>query len=146
MPAPGRVIADQTAREVLQADGVQPDFAAERRAPARPDDAPRLAGPAPGAPLDIDYIHRTGDGAEIYFVANRVTNAVSADCVFRVAGKAPELWNAVTGEHKFAAAYERERRTHHRAAGFRPVRLLVCRLPRTGSGASGHGQEQQRRR
>ena len=106
MPAlPGRVIADQTAREVLQADGVQPDFAAERRAPARPDDAPRLAGPAPGAPLDIDYIHRTGDGAEIYFVASRVTNAVSADCVFRVAGKAPELWNAVTGEHKFSAAY-----------------------------------------
>jgi len=59
-----------------------------------------------GAPLDMDYIHRTGRGAEIYFVANRATNAVTVNCTFRVSGKAPELWNAVTGEHQFAAAYE----------------------------------------
>jgi len=84
----GRVITGSTAREVLQADGIPPDCEFLDAA---------------GWPLD--YIHRTADDAEIYFVANRATNAVSVNCAFRVAGKAPELWNAVTGERKFAAAY-----------------------------------------
>lgn len=85
----GRVFAGQTAREVLLADGVPPDFE---------------FNDVPGA--DIDYIHRSTDGAEIYFVANRSTNAVSLDCTFRVASKAPELWNPVTGERTFATAYK----------------------------------------
>ena len=89
----GRVIAGKTAREVLLADGVQPD-------------CEFLPAANPQSPTDFDYIHRTDDGAEIYFVASRVTKAVSADCAFRIAGKSPELWNPVTGEHKFAAAYE----------------------------------------
>jgi hypothetical protein len=85
----GRVIAGKTAREVLLADGVLPDC--------------EFSG-APGVPLD--YIHRTDGGAEIYFVASRTNLAATATVAFRVSGKAPELWNAVTGEHKFAAAYE----------------------------------------
>jgi hypothetical protein len=89
----GRVIADRTAREVLLADGVQPD-------------CEFVSTLNPQISINFDYIHRTADGAEIYFVANRSTNSVSADCIFRVAGKAPEIWDAVSGEHKFAAAYE----------------------------------------
>lgn len=85
----GRVFSGETARGVLLGDGIKPDF--------------EFSG-EPGA--DIDYIHRTTGSAEIYFVANRSTNAISGNCVFRVAGKAPELWNAVTGEHQFAAGYE----------------------------------------
>ena len=104
----GRVIAGKTAREVLLADGVPPDFEAERWAPSRPDSAaePQLAGTVSGAPLDIDCIHRTDGDAEIYFVANRANTAASATGAFRVIGKTPELWNAVTGERKYAAAYE----------------------------------------
>ena len=102
----GRVITGKTAREVLQADGVPPDCVAERRAPARADDDLQLAEPVLGAPLQLDYIHRTDEGAEIYFVATRTNHAASALCTFRVSGKAPELWNAVTGEHKYAAAYQ----------------------------------------
>jgi hypothetical protein len=89
----GHVIADKTAREVLFADGVPPD-------------CEFLPAASPQPPTDFDCIHRTSDGAEIYFVANRLTNATSANCIFRVAGKAPELWNPVTGEHTFAEAYE----------------------------------------
>ncbi len=84
----GRVLAHNTAREVLQADGILPDCEIQ----------------ADGG--DFDFIHRTDGGAEIYFVANRATNAASAVCTFRVGGKAPELWNPVTGGRKFAEAYE----------------------------------------
>ncbi len=88
----GRVIAGRTARDVLQTDGV-------------PLDCDFLS--AANSSTDFDYIHRSADGAEIYFVANRLTNSVAGTTVaFRVSGKAPELWNAVTGEHKFAGAYD----------------------------------------
>ena len=48
----------------------------------------------------VSFSHRRTEDVEIYFVANRSTNATSASCTFRVAGKAPELWNAVTGERR----------------------------------------------
>jgi len=83
----GRIITSQTAREVLLADGILPDCEFS-------------AGPG-----DFDYIHRTAGETEIYFVANRTNFAARADVTFRVNGKAPELWNAVTGEHQFAPAY-----------------------------------------
>jgi hypothetical protein len=88
----GRIIAGRNAREILQADGV-------------PLDCEFLS--AENSSTDFDYIHRSADGAEIYFVANRLTNSVANTIVaFRITGKAPELWNAVTGERKCAMAYE----------------------------------------
>jgi hypothetical protein len=100
----GRVIAGQSARAVLLADGVPPDCEFLN---------------AEGVPLD--FIHRTTDDAEIYFVANRATNAAAVNCVFRIAGQAPELWNPVTGERKFAAAYgEKDGRT------FVPLDFAPC--------------------
>jgi len=91
----GRVIAGKTAREVLLARGIQPDFEGTSDQPA-----------------GLEYIHRRDGAADIYFVANRAkTNAVAVGS-FRVSGKAPELWNPVTGERKFAAAYtEQDGRT-----------------------------------
>ncbi len=85
------VVSDQTAREVLLAQGVYPDVE---------------FGVPTNAAAAFDFIHRTDGDAEIYFVANRATNAVSARCTFRVAGKSPELWDAVSGRHRLAAAYE----------------------------------------
>ncbi|MGC3958956.1 MAG: glycosyl hydrolase [Verrucomicrobiota bacterium] len=79
----GRVIADKTAREVLLADGVKPDF-------------------EPVSPV-LNYIHRRDGGAEIYFVASRTNVPTSVACSFRITGKVPELWNAVTGERRGAA-------------------------------------------
>ncbi len=85
----GRVISGKTTREFLMADGVKPDF--------------EFSGAKEGA--EIGYIHRGDGGAEIYFVANRAKRPESLQATFRVAGKAPELWDAVTGERRFAAAY-----------------------------------------
>jgi hypothetical protein len=65
--------------KVLQATGVPPDFEAD--------------GP-------IRYTHRTDGNTEIYFVANRSEQPVEASCVFRVAGRQPELWHPITGERR----------------------------------------------
>lgn len=86
----GRVIADKTAREVLQAAGVPPD--------CEFFDASETA--------DLDYIHRRTDTADIYFVANRGTSEEHIRAVFRVSGKAPELWDPMTGRRSFAQIYE----------------------------------------
>ena len=88
----GRVISGRTAREILLAEGVKPDceFAS-------------TLSPQPAT--DFDYLHRRVGDTDIYFVANRSTNALSVNGTFRVANKAPELWDAVTGERRFAAAY-----------------------------------------
>lgn len=45
----------------------------------------------------LDYFHRRTDGAEVYFLANRTAEPVTAECVFRVAGAAPAIWDPVTG-------------------------------------------------
>jgi hypothetical protein len=104
----GRVIVGKTAREVLLADGVKPDF--EWSAGLRPGSSEigitQRAVPEAGVPPDLDFIHRTAEGVEIYFVANRTNVAGSVTAAFRVIGKAPELWNAVTGEKKLAAAFQ----------------------------------------
>jgi hypothetical protein len=85
----GQVVADKSAREVLAAAGVQPDVEF-------------LGG---NGNVDLDYIHRRSGETDIYFVANRSKHAERAVCVFRIAGKAPELWNPVSGERSFAVAY-----------------------------------------
>ena len=61
--------------DVLTSMGVPPDFESD--------------GP-------LRYIHRQVDGTDVYFVANREDRMVNADCVFRVCGKAPELWDPLT--------------------------------------------------
>ena len=100
----GRVISGKTPRDVLLADGVSPDCEFT---------------PNPDAMLD--YIHRTAEGAEIYFVANHTNLDVSATVAFRVTGNAPELWDAVTGERRFLPAYaERDGRT------FIPLDFAPC--------------------
>jgi hypothetical protein len=99
----GRVITGRTAREVLLAGGIQPDC--EFLSTLNPGSR-RSAAQTDQPSSSFDYIHRTAAGAEIYFVANRTNVAATATIAFRVSGRAPELWNAVTGGHKFAVAYE----------------------------------------
>lgn len=84
----GRVISDRSPREVLLADGVPPDFEATSSL--------------------LSYIHRRTGDADIYFIANRSNVSVQAQCTFRVSEKAPELWDAITGEHRFAAQYQQK--------------------------------------
>ncbi len=73
----------------------------------------------------LDYIHRTGDGMDIYFVVNRFGRKgindfayrylttlpdryVQVECKFRVTGMVPELWDPMTGETRQILTYREE--------------------------------------
>lgn len=60
--------------------GIAPDFTAE--------------GTRAG---DVMFVHRAAADADIYFINNRRNEAVTTQARFRVTGKVPELWDAITG-------------------------------------------------
>ncbi len=86
----GRVVSDKTAREVLLAGGVRPDFEFQ----------------GADALTTLDSIHRCAGDADIYFVANRSNRWENVRCRFRVSGKTPELWLPDSGTIRTAAAWE----------------------------------------
>ena len=55
-------------------------------------------GFAKGVP--IVYNHRTMKNADIYFISNQSGSRISQPVSFRVAGRVPEFWQAVTGERR----------------------------------------------
>ena len=87
----GRVIWGKSPREVLLSDGVRPDFSFTRQATQ---------------PEKFDYIHRTNGEAEIFFVINRTNQPETDDFTFRISGKQPEIWNAVTSEIRHAENFQ----------------------------------------
>jgi hypothetical protein len=100
----GRVISGRTARDVLLADGIMPDF--EYRPAPEISTSPQEERDMERRPPQLNYIHRKTSEADIYFIASRTNFATEAVCTFRLTDKAPELWNPVTGEHRFATAYQ----------------------------------------
>lgn len=89
----GRIIWGKTAREVLLADGIQPDFSYTGQE---------------HEPEKFDYIHRVDGQSEIYFVINRTGSTEVGDFSFRVAGKQPEIWDPVTGKMRDAGSFEQK--------------------------------------
>lgn len=75
----GRVIAGNNVESALAATGVRPDFSAGD-----------LAG--------IDFVHRQLPDGDIYFLRNSGSAVASIEARFGVSGKAPEFWDAVSGE------------------------------------------------
>jgi hypothetical protein len=91
-----RILSRVTPRQALLNVGLRPDF--------EWSNASVESGPSP----DMDYIHRRQGQTDIYFIANRSTNAIALDCTFRVAGKLPELWDPLSGSRRAAGAYSTE--------------------------------------
>jgi len=54
---------------------------------------------------DFDYIHYTIAGNDVYFVSNQTTEIQDINCQFRISGKQPELWDALSGEISVAEAF-----------------------------------------
>ena len=81
----GKIIVGKTAAEVLGERGVKPDFSA--------------------TPM-LRYIHRTLDGAAVYFVANPEPKQVDAIADFRITGEQPEFWWPDSGRTEPVNDYE----------------------------------------
>jgi len=73
---------------------------------ARLDVPPDFRHRAESGEPSLRYAHRTLDGAEIYFVANKKPVAVRAACEFRVRGKRPEIWHPDTGLTERPATFD----------------------------------------
>lgn len=84
----GRVFDGETIRTVLLKDGIEPDF--------------EYTG---GEGDLIDFIHRTTDAAEIYFIANRHGKPLASTCTFRAENRVPQLWDPVSGQIREAVYY-----------------------------------------
>ncbi|UOQ96730.1 DNA-binding protein [Hymenobacter sp. 5317J-9] len=85
----------------------------------------------------IAWTHRTDTQFDIYFISNQLDSARTIDLSLRVAGRKPELWDAVTGEIRPATNWKIEN-----GRTLLPLRLdrngsvfVVFREPATQSGA-----------
>jgi hypothetical protein len=93
-----------------------------------------------GVPPDFEsepfvrYTHRKDNDTDIYFIANPENRALSAKCVFRVVGKRPELWEAVTGEMRDLPEFTRTGGRTSVALRFEPYQsyFVVFRIPTAG--------------
>ncbi|MGO9200184.1 MAG: glycosyl hydrolase [Limisphaerales bacterium] len=75
---------------MLEERGVPPDFSYRAR----------------NAPDGLRYTHRTIEGAEVYFVANKNLQPEEALCSFRVSGRRPEFWWPYSGRIERAVVYD----------------------------------------
>jgi hypothetical protein len=67
--------------------------------------APDVVLPAAPEGGELRFIHRRTPDAEIYFVFNHSDRDAAGDFTFRVTGRQPELWNAITGARADASAF-----------------------------------------
>lgn len=91
----GRIYCTANARAALEAMGVQPDFT----------DRVNCKNANAHMGQTFDYVHRRTPSAEIYFVRNTLDRAVDATLLFRVRGRAPELWMPDDGSITRALVY-----------------------------------------
>lgn len=103
----GRAFCSSAGNEVLKQVGIVPDFQQVDSGPA------------------IDFVHRREGDMDIYFVRNGSSEAVATTVAFRVMGREPELWDAVSGATGTELLYTEDSR-----AG---VTRMPLRLPAYGS-------------
>jgi hypothetical protein len=70
--------------------------------------------------LEIPWIHRRTDNADIYFLSSQHENAVDASIGFRITGKGPEFWDPQTGRQVRAGIWQVRDGLTHVAISFAP--------------------------
>lgn len=85
----GKVFADGAPIEkVLEEKGITPDFMVDNCAES------------------IKFIHRHLDKGDIYFVSNQSARELEIKATFRCSGRAPQLWNPLSGEIRSLPQYD----------------------------------------
>ena len=84
----GRIIVGPYNKESFSLLGIQPDLIAANANGERAE--------------NIAWTHRSGDGRDIYFVANQKDSSQVVNLSLRVNGKIPEIWDPVSGEIRSA--------------------------------------------
>jgi hypothetical protein len=85
----GHVFCTQDAHAAFQAMHLSPDISLPS------EDAGALKASSASA---LDYLHQRVGDVDLYFLRNASNQTSRHDITFRVTGKKPELWDAVTGE------------------------------------------------
>ena len=118
----GKAVWARHGREFLLKSGVTPDFVF---------DGPKDA--------DIHYIHRRSADWEFYFISNQQEKVVRGKAAFRVTGKQPELWDAMTGAISDAASFRIDKKTTTvplELQGFGSVFVVFRKDAKSSSGTS----------
>ncbi|WP_372634265.1 glycosyl hydrolase [Fodinibius sp.] len=89
----GKIIEGVSPLEVLETLQVAPDFTYPGH---------RLTGP-------LDYIHYQKGELDYYFVRNTTGEWTTANVSFRQQGKAPELWDPVTGKQLYMPVFQKNK-------------------------------------
>lgn len=77
----GKVIWGKSLKQILEERGIGPDFTYTSKYDS----------------TDLDFIHRSTDQEDIYFISNKNMYWAEAKCEFRIKNKIPELWIPETG-------------------------------------------------
>lgn len=80
-----------SARDYLISKGVSPDFEVSN-----------------GIVEDFDFIHYTIGNIDVYFISNQTEEIRKVESIFRIEGRQPELWDALTGEIREATAFSQQ--------------------------------------
>lgn len=88
----GRIIWGRSLEDVLAEMDLAPDF---QYTPLRGE-------------VRVPYIHRVIAGHDIYFISSQSRRVEAVDCSFRITGRPPQLWDAVTGSIKPAPLWREE--------------------------------------
>ncbi len=79
----GTIFQGYTESEILQGKGIGPDFTYSNN-----------------QDVNLDFIHRSTDHEEIYFICNEDSSAIQCEVSFRISGKQPFHYDAVDGTIK----------------------------------------------
>lgn len=101
----GRIVWGKTLADIFAEENLKPDFEFHSDDPA----------------TSLVYTHRVAGDADIYFVSNQRRQFDSAECVFRVSGKAPELWDPETSAISPAPIWHEEAGRTYVAVDFDPA-------------------------
>jgi hypothetical protein len=74
--------------------------------------------------VNLLFIHKKVDDRDVYFVVNQENNPVHTECLFRITGKSPEIWNPQSGTTCRQAIYKEEEGRIRVPVNFQPKESL----------------------